>query len=73
MTANPPKTKQNLVAEIDGAPLPPDEARALWTEFSQHMEEHHGDFAGFAAAKGWASVKPEYRAGRAVLVATKKK
>jgi hypothetical protein len=53
---------------IDGAPLDPEAARALWTEFSQHMDEHRGDMAGFAKLKGWRSVAPEYRQGKAVLV-----
>jgi hypothetical protein len=57
-----------LAALIDGAPLDPDASRALWTEFSAHMDEHRGDFAGFARAKGWHSVTPEYQQGKAVLV-----
>ena len=32
------------------------------------MDEHEGDLDGFARIKGWASVKPEHRAGQAVLV-----
>jgi hypothetical protein len=57
-----------LVALIDGAPLPEEEARALWKEFSEHMDEHQGDMAGFAKKKGWVSVAPEYRKGKAVLL-----
>jgi hypothetical protein len=53
---------------IDGVPLGDEEARALWTEFSAHMDEHRGDMAGFAKKKGWRSVLPDYRKGRAVLV-----
>lgn len=56
---------------LDGRPLPDDEARTLWQEFSRHMDEHEGDLAGFAKHKGWSSVKPEHREGRAVLVVTK--
>jgi hypothetical protein len=61
-----------LAATIDGAPLPEDEARALWTDFSRHMDEHHGDTAGFARQRGWVSVTPTHREGRAVLVVTTK-
>lgn len=57
-----------LVALIDGAPLPEEEGKALWKEFSAHMDEHRGDMAGFAKKKGWVSVAPEYRQGKAVLV-----
>ena len=57
-----------LAALIDGAALDEEAARALWTEFSAHMDANQGDFAGFAKKKGWASVAPEYRQGKAVLV-----
>ena len=58
-----------LAALVDGAPLEPEAARALWTEFSVHMDENKGDMAGFAKKKGWQSVVPEYRQGKAVLIA----
>lgn len=61
-------TANALVAFLDGKALPDEEARALWKDFSEHMDEHRGDMAGFAAKRGWASVAPEYRDGRAVLV-----
>ncbi len=57
-----------LAVLVDGAPLDPEAARALWTEFSAHMDEHRGDMAGFAKKKGFSSVAPEYRQGKAVLV-----
>jgi hypothetical protein len=57
-----------LAAFVDGDEVGEDEARALWKEFSEHMDAHQGDFAGYAKKKGWATVMPEYRAGRAVLV-----
>lgn len=57
-----------LVAMVDGVGLSEAEARALWAEFSQYMEEHKGDTAGFAQQKGWAGVAPTFQAGRAVLV-----
>lgn len=68
--ASPPTPKATLAVLLDGKSLPDDEARALWTEFSQHMDEHVGDLAGFATKKGWRAVKPEFRAGTAVLVAS---
>jgi hypothetical protein len=58
-----------LAASIDGVPLPDEEARALWTRFSQHMDEHRGDTAGLARANGYVSVTPTFDGGRAVLVA----
>ncbi|MFO0760513.1 MAG: hypothetical protein U0359_28795 [Byssovorax sp.] len=62
------EASSRLAVLIDGAPLPEEEARALWVAFSEHMDQHRGDFAGFAALKGWFSVKPEHRQGKAVLV-----
>lgn len=67
---NPSKAK--LVVVVDGRPLGEEEARALWSEFSFHMDEHEGDLDGFAKKKGWAKVKPEARGGKAVLVVTTK-
>jgi hypothetical protein len=57
-----------LAAMIDGALVPDAEARALWKEFSEHMDEHRGDMAGFARKKGWFSIAPEHRQGKAVLL-----
>lgn len=62
--------QSRLAVLVDQKPLPDDEARTLWQEFSRHMDEHEGDIAGFAKLKGWSSVKPEHRQGRAVLVVT---
>src|SRR5688572_15686970 len=62
--------QSRLAVLVDGAPLSEEEARALWTAFSQYMDEHEGDFAGFAKLRGYASVKPEARKGQAVLVVT---
>jgi hypothetical protein len=61
-------SKGRLVVLVDGSALPEDEGRALWTEFSAHMDANQGDMAGFAKKKGWQSVLPEYRQGKAVLV-----
>jgi hypothetical protein len=60
--------KSLLAVRIDGKELSPEEARALWQEFSAHLDEHTLDFAGFAKKKGWTSIKPEHRDGRALLV-----
>ena len=57
-----------LGAILDGQTLSEEEARALWARFSAHMDANKGDLAGFAAAEGVASVQPETRAGKAVLV-----
>jgi hypothetical protein len=62
MTAPP-----ELAVVIDGVALPRDEARALWERFSDWMEEHRGDLAGFAAREGYASVHPDVDGGRPVL------
>ena len=61
-------TRPRLVVLIDGAPLPEEEARALWKRFSEHMDANQGDLAGFARQNDFESVSPEYRAGQAVLV-----
>jgi hypothetical protein len=63
--------KPALAVVIDGAPLPDDEARAFWGRFSAYMDAHKGDLAGFAAAEKLASVHPETRGGRAVLVGSR--
>jgi hypothetical protein len=57
-----------LAVVLDGRSLDDAQARQIWLEFSRHMDEHEGDLDGFARIKGWASVKPEHRAGQAVLV-----
>jgi hypothetical protein len=56
---------------VDGVALPDDDARAFWSRFSIHMEEHHGDLAGFAKAEGFASVHPETHDGMPVLVVSR--
>jgi hypothetical protein len=57
-----------LACVIDGVPQPEEDAKALWKEFSEHMDANRGDMAGYAKKKGWFSVAPEYRDGKAVLV-----
>lgn len=58
-----------LVAFVDGTALAEDAARDLWKRFSEYMGEHKGDIAGFAKSAGFVQISPEYRGGRAVLVA----
>lgn len=58
-----------LAAIVDGAVLPGEQARELWKKFSDYMGEHRGDVAGFAKASGFVRIAPEYRNGKAVLVA----
>ena len=57
-----------LAGAIDSVPLPEEDAKALWREFSEHMDANRGDMAGFAKKKGWFAVAPEFRDGKAVLV-----
>jgi hypothetical protein len=59
---------ERLAVLVDGAPLAAEAARALWTEFSAHMDANQGDFKGFAQKKAWVSVAPEFRNGKAVLI-----
>jgi len=71
--APPKKTPASrLAVSMDASPLTDDAARTLWVEFSAYMDSHEGDFDGYAKLKGWASVKTEHRAGRAVLVVSTK-
>lgn len=56
---------------VDGVELPEVEARALWERFSDWMEEHQGDLAGFASKEGFASVHPGVDAAGPILRASK--
>ena len=64
--------ESRLVVLVDGRPLPDDEARAMWVRFSAWMDEHRGDFDGFAKSEGFVSARPETRGGKAVLVLSTK-
>jgi hypothetical protein len=44
---------------VDGDPMPEEEAHAFWKRFSDHMDTHKGDLAGFAKLEGYASVHPK--------------
>ena len=65
-TAKPAKA---LAVEIDGVPLPDEDAVAVWRRFSEWMEEKN-DLKGFAAEEGVASVKPTVKNGRPTLLVT---
>jgi hypothetical protein len=56
---------------VDGVPMPAEEALAFWRRFSEWMDGHVGDLAGFAAAEGLQSVRPELHGGAPVLVASR--
>ena len=56
---------------VDGVPMPEPEALSFWERFSDWMEEHRGDLAGFAAKEGFASVHPGVDGDRPVLRASK--
>jgi hypothetical protein len=56
---------------VDGEPLAGEEALAFWKRFSEWMEEHRGDLAGFARSEGLASVHPQVHDGAPVLIASR--
>lgn len=64
--------RPGLHVKVDGAAMPEAEARAFWQRFSDWMEEHKGDLAGFAAKEGFASVHPSVENGKPVLLVSKK-
>jgi hypothetical protein len=51
--------------------MPEAEALSLWERFSDWMEDHRGDLAGFAAQEGYASVHPGVDGDKPVLRASK--
>ncbi|MEP7123653.1 MAG: hypothetical protein ABJE95_22185 [Byssovorax sp.] len=57
-----------LAGVIDGVAMTEEGAKTLWREFSEHMDANRGDMAGYAKKRGWFSVAPEYRGGKAVLI-----
>jgi len=54
---------RRLAASIDGKPLDQTQARQLWERFSSHMDEHQGDFDGFATSEGFVSAHVAVQAG----------
>ena len=67
----PDLPQRRLGVLVDGTPMPEAEARSFWERFSDWMEEHRGDLAGFAAQEGFASVHPGVDGDRPVLRASK--
>ena len=61
----------DLAVYVDGEPLSTEDARALWLRFSEWMELHRGDLAGFASKEGFSSVHPGVENGRPVLHASR--
>lgn len=59
-----------LAVIVDGRPAPEDEARALWTRFSAHMDRYQGDVSGFAVAEGYASASVTVADGTPTLTLT---
>ncbi len=57
-----------LAVLVDGVAMPEDEARAVWSRFSDYMEAHRGDLGGFAKSEGYVSAHPRSEGGRATLV-----
>jgi hypothetical protein len=64
-------TASNLAVLVDGVAMDGEEARSLWQRFSDWMEQHRGDLAGFAAKEGFASVHPGVENGKPVLLVSK--
>lgn len=62
-----------LAVVLDGESLPEGEARAFWERFSEWMDGHRDDLAGFARSEGLASVHPEMHGADPVLVASRTK
>ena len=63
--------RTGLAVLVDGVALPDEEAHALWQRFSDWMEEHRGDLAGFATREGFASIHPGVDNGKPVLIASR--
>lgn len=64
--------ESRLAVLVDNRALPDEEARAIWVRFSEWMDEHRGDFDGFAKKEGFVAARPETRGGKAVLVLSSK-
>ena len=62
-----PLPPRRLGVLVDGTPMPEPEALSFWERFSDWMEEHRGDLAGFAAQEGFASVHPGVDGDRPIL------
>lgn len=69
MSAGGPARRLGVL--IDGSPMPEAEALSFWERFSDWMEDHRGDLAGFAAQEGYASVHPGVDGDKPVLRVSK--
>lgn len=67
MADNNGNTGRTLQVIVDGTPMAPEEARAFWARFSEHMEQNKGDLRGFADKEGYRSVVPALGANGAIL------
>ena len=66
MLAMPMPTSQ-LNAIVDGQPLDQQSATQLWREFSAYMDNHEGDFDGFAKQAGFLKASVAVMQGRPTL------
>lgn len=66
-----PPPPRRLGVLVDGTPMPEADALSFWERFSDWMEEHRGDLAGFAAKEGFASVHPGVDGDKPVLRVSK--
>lgn len=64
--------ESHLIVIVDERQLPDDEARSVWVRFSLWMDEHRGDFEGFAKQEGFVAARTETRGGKAVLALSTK-
>lgn len=71
MSGPAPTPRRHLGVLVDDIPMPEAEALSFWERFSDWMEEHRGDLAGFAAQEGFASVHPGVDGDKPVLRASK--
>ena len=65
------RAPRRLGVLVDGTPMPEADALSFWERFSDWMEEHRGDLAGFAAKEGFASVHPGVDGDKPVLRVSK--
>ena len=68
MTPSESEVDARLSLVVDGVVAPAEQARATWQRFSEYMEAHRGDLAGFARTEGFLSAHPRSDGGKAVLV-----
>jgi len=67
-----PITSQ-LAAVVDGKTAEPSDAKALWERFSSYMDEHQGDFDGFAKQEGLLAARVDVVQGVPTLTLSSSK